>query len=441
MRRKIKKPLAVLLIVALIVGWYAFIAGINGDPLYKKLPLGLDIKGGVYVVMEAETDLSGAKLTELMNQTKTVIEHRVDEMGIANADVRVEGKKRIRVELPGAEDAEQAIRQIGKTAQLKFTMADGTEVLDGGQVKNAGISQNQQTAGYVVDLEFKSDGAAAFEKATQKAMQKTVTPKIIDDYGNKVLTDSIVIFLDDQVISAPQVQSVISGGKCQITGKFTQEEAEQLAALIRGGALPAPLTEVTSSSQSAQIGYHAFEKSVLAGLIGVVLIFILMIVGYQMMGVIADIALAMYILIILLIMGYVGVVLTLPGIAGLILSIGMAVDANVVIFTRIKEEIVSGKSARVAIQTGFKRAISTVVDSQVTTLIAAVILYQIGTSAVKGFAWTLMVGILVGLLTAVVITQLYLNILSETKTFSSDKFFGIRSDGRAFLSLRSNLIL
>lgn len=436
MRRKMKKPLAILLIIALVVGCYAFIAGIKGDALYKKIPLGLDIKGGVYVVMEAETDLTGAKLTELMNQTKTVLEHRVDQMGIANADVRVEGKKRIRVELPGAENAEEAISQIGKTAQLQFTMADGSKVLDGGQVKNASISQDQKKAGYVVNLEFKSKGAKAFEDATKKAMQGGVTPKIIDDYGNKVESDSIVIFLDDEVISAPKVQQVISGGKCEISGNFTEDGAKQLAALIRGGSLPAPLKEVTSSSQSAEIGYHAFEKSVKAGFIGIILVFILMFIGYQMMGLIADIALAMYVLIILLIMGYVGVVLTLPGIAGLILSIGMAVDANVVIFTRIKEEIMDGKSARVAVQTGFKRAMSTVIDSQVTTLIAAVILYQIGTSAVKGFAWTLMVGILVGLLTAVVITQLYLHILSETKAFSDKKFYGIRADGTATFAIK-----
>lgn len=429
MRRKLKKPLALLLIIALVVGWYAFLVGFKGDPISKKIPLGLDIKGGVFVVMEAKTDLEGAELKELMNQTKAVIERRVDQMGIANADVRVEGKKRVRVELPGAKDAEEAISQIGKTAQLKFTMADGSKVLDGSQVKTANISQDKNKAGYVVNLEFKPEGAKAFEDATRKAMSGGVTPKVVDEYGNKALADAIVIFLDDEVISAPKVNQVISGGKCEISGNFTQESANQLAALIRGGALPAPLTEVNSSSQSAQIGYHAFEKSVAAGLIGVILVFLLMIIGYRMMGIIADIALAMYILIILMIMGYVGVVLTLPGIAGLILSIGMAVDANVVIFTRIKEEIISGKTPRVAVKTGFKRAMSTVIDSQVTTLIAAVILYQIGTSAVKGFAWTLMIGIIVGLLTAVVITQLYLDILSETRTFSRNGFYGIKKDG------------
>ena len=438
MKEKLKKIVAVLLLLLVGFGWYATVFGVGSlAPLTDKIQLGLDIKGGVYVVMEAQTDKEGEELTELMNQTQQVISRRVDQMGIANADVRVEGGNRIRVELPGVENAQEAIDQIGRTAQLQFLMPDGGFVLDGSMVQNATVTQSgSETGGYAVSLELKSEGADAFEQATEKALRGTVTATIKDSYGQTVPSDSIVIMLDNDVISSPSVNEVISGGKCEITGNFSQDEASELAALIRGGALPAPLEEVSSSVQSAKIGLDAFDQSVKAGIIGIAIIFVIMIAGYMIMGLAADIALAMYILIIFIIMALVGNVITLPGIAGLILSVGMAVDANVVIFTRIKEEIISGKSTRVAVQTGFKRAMSTVIDSQVTTLIAAVILYQIGTSSVKGFAWTLMIGIIVSLLTAVVITHLYLGIFANTRRFSKKKYFGIKEDGTAMFAIK-----
>ena len=438
MKEKLKKIVAVLLLLLVGFGWYATVFGVGSlAPLTDKIQLGLDIKGGVYVVMEAQTDKEGEELTELMNQTQQVISRRVDQMGIANADVRVEGGNRIRVELPGVENAQEAIDQIGRTAQLQFLMPDGGFVLDGSMVQNATVTQSgSETGGYAVSLELKSEGADAFEQATEKALSGTVTATIKDSYGQTVPSDSIVIMLDNDVISSPSVNEVISGGKCEITGNFSQDEASELAALIRGGALPAPLEEVSSSVQSAKIGLDAFDQSVKAGIIGIAIIFVIMIAGYMIMGLAADIALAMYILIIFIIMALVGNVITLPGIAGLILSVGMAVDANVVIFTRIKEEIISGKSTRVAVQTGFKRAMSTVIDSQVTTLIAAVILYQIGTSSVKGFAWTLMIGIIVSLLTAVVITHLYLGIFANTRRFSKKKYFGIKEDGTAMFAIK-----
>lgn len=435
MRNGIKKVIAVLLIVLMVFGWYVMVYGLGSiKPLKDKIQLGLDIKGGVYVVMEAKTDLKGEELRKLMNQTKEVINKRVDSMGISNADVRVEGKNRIRVELPGANNADEAIKQIGKTAQLKFILADGSTVLDGSAVKNATTSQAQK-GGYAVSLEFNSDGAKAFEEGTKKAVSGAVTTE--ENLKKAGISNrSIIILLDDKIISSPVVNEVISGGKCEITGNFNKASATQLAALIRGGALPAPLEEVTSSVQSAKIGLNAFEQSVKAGLIGIVIIFAIMLFGYRIMGLAANIALVLYVMIIIAVMAMMGSVLTLPGIAGIILSVGMAVDANVVIFSRIKEEIASGKSPRVAVQTGFKRAKSTVIDSQVTTLIAAIILYQIGTSAVKGFAWTLLIGIVASLFTAVVVTQLYLSIFAESKTFSKKIFYGIKEDGSQSFKLK-----
>lgn len=435
MNTTLKRVLAILVILLIAFGWYVTLFGLGSvmEPTKDKIKLGLDIKGGVYVVMEAQTDLKGEELTDLMNQTQAVIEQRVNEMGLAEPVVTVEGQKRIRVELPGAEDAEEAIEQIGRTAQLQFALADGTIVLDGSNVKDANTG-TADDGGYAVNLEFDSEGADLFAEATQTAYSGSVT-SATEGVSNK----AIMIILDDQIISAPVVDEPISGGVCQISGGFSQEEAQNLAALIRGGSLPVELVEVNSSVQSARIGFNALEQSVLAGAIGVVLIFIVMFVGYRIMGLAANIALMLYILIMLNVMALMGSVLTLPGIAGIILGIGMAVDANVVIFSRIREEMTEGKSIRSAVQSGFKRAMSTIIDSQVTTFIAAIILYQIGTSTVKGFAWTLMIGILASIFTAVLITHLYMAIISESKHFQKRGLYGVKPDNTTTFQIKRDL--
>ncbi|MEG0829003.1 MAG: protein translocase subunit SecD [Anaerovoracaceae bacterium] len=437
MNYNLRRVLAVVIIVLIAFGWYVTIFGLGSvmEPTKDKIKLGLDIKGGVYVVMEAKTKETGEELRKLMEQTQAVIETRVNQMGLAEPVVTIEGTNRIRIELPGAEDAEEAIKQIGKTAQLQFILADGTKILDGGNVKNAGTSTDNDQGGYAVDLQFDNEGGKLFEEGTSKAYAGTVKPKI-----DSIPANAIAILLDDEIISVASVKDgPISGGSCNITGSFGQDEAKNLAALIRGGALPVALEEVTSSSQTAKIGFNALEQSIFAALIGLVLVFIIMLVGYHIMGLAANIALLLYVVIILTVMALMGSVLTLPGIAGIILSIGMAVDANVIIFSRIKEEICGGKSIRVAVQTGFKRAMSTVMDSQITTFIAAIILYQVGTSSVKGFAWTLMIGIVTSIFTAVVITQLYVGLIAESKIFGHKKFFGIKEDGTASFSIKKDL--
>ncbi len=436
MKYKWKRVLAIVFLFIIVAGWYVTVCGIGPiKPIQDRMKLGLDIKGGVYVVMEADTDLKGDELREAMEQTQAVIEERVNQMGLAEPVVTIEGDKRIRVELPGAEDAKEAIEQIGKTAQLQFALADGTIVLDGSNVKDASVTTDQDSAGYAVALEFDSDGADAFYEATSKAYNGSVKSTV-----DGVRNDAIMILLDNQIISAPSVNNgPISGGNCTITGNFSQDEASDLAALINGGALPLSLNEVNSSVQSAKIGYNALEMSVYAGLIGLGLILILMVVAYRGLGVAADLALLLYVIIVLNIMATMGSVLTLPGIAGIILSVGMAVDANVIIFARIREEISAGKTIRVATQEGFKRAMATVIDSQVTTLIAAVILYEIGTSSVKGFAWTFMIGIVVGIFTAVVITQLYVSIMSDSRIFAKNALFGIKKNGMASFHIKKDL--
>lgn len=435
MNHVLKRVLAIVFVIIIIGGWYVTIFGIGPvDPIQDRIKLGLDIKGGVYVVLEADTDLEGDELREAMEESQAVIEERVNQMGLAEPVVTIEGDKRIRVELPGADDSQEAIEQIGQTAQLQFAMADGSVVLDGSNVKDAAATMDSNSAGYAVALEFDSAGADLFYQATTAAYNGEITSTIEGIPG-----DCILIILDGQIISYPRVDEPISGGQCSITGDFTQEEASNLAALIRGGALPLELHEVNSSVQSAEIGYDALEMAVYAGLIGLAAVMILMIVAYRGLGIVADLALMFYVIIVLNIMAAMGSVLTLPGIAGIILSVGMAVDANVVIFSRIREEIENGRTIRSAVQAGFKRALSTVIDSQVTTLIAAIILYEIGTSSVRGFAWTFMIGIIVSIFTAVVVTHLFVSVLVDGKKTAGKAFFGINKNNRASFSFKKDL--
>lgn len=431
-QNKKNKILAVVIIAVIIFGAVVSFTGIGSvKKLKDQLKYGLDINGGVYVLMQAETKAKGKDKAALMDQTKSVLENRVNAMGISEASVAVEGSDKIRVEMPGVSNADQAIRQIGKTAQLRFLLADGTLVMNGNEVKNAGFSTDQDHGGYKITMDFTSKGTDDFAKGTERAASGTVNPVLKDSDGNLVPATSVVIMLDDKIISAPNVDQKIDSRSCEIyrPGGFSKEEASNTSALIKGGALPASLTEVNSSVETATIGADALNKSIKAGAIGLGIIFIMMLVVYGFMGVAADIALTLYVEIILWVMAGFGAVLTLPGIAGIILGIGMAVDSNVIIFTRIREEIAKGKSVRVSVDSGFHSALSTVIDSQTTTLIAAFVLYLIGTTSVKGFALTLMIGTVASIFTAVFVTQVFVNLMAESRTFGTITHFGFKEDG------------
>ena len=428
-----RKVIAVLIVLLLIASWVVSFTG-AGDKfknLGEQLKYGLDINGGVYVLLEADTPETGTELAGIMNQTKSVLENRVNAMGISEAQVTIEGTNRIRVEMPGVENAEEAIKQIGRTAQLQFFLADGTLALNGDGVKDSQMSTDSQNGGYKITIDFTGDGSNKFADATEKAYSGNVEAKMTDESGNLVDPTAIVIALDDEVISAPVVHEKINSTSCEITrsGGFSETEASQLAALIRGGALPANLTEINSSVQTATIGADALNLSVKAGAIGLGLVMLLMLFVYGALGLVADLALMLYVQLVLWTMVFIGSVLTLPGIAGIILSLGMAVDSNVIIFTRIREEIAKGKSIRVAVDMGYKAALSTVIDSQTTTLVAAFVLYLFGTTSVRGFALTLMIGTVMSVITAVFITQLFVNLMADSKTFGTKSMFGVKEDG------------
>ena len=444
MSQKLKAVLSILVIIVILFGLFATFHGItkdeDGNYINGKdaLKYGLDINGGVYVVMEAQTDemnLSGEELKELMEQTRAVIDNRVNELGVAESSVTIEGTNRLRVEMPGVTNADEAIEAIGTTAQLYFMLSDGSIVLDGSYVQDAQVDTDGSY--YKILLEFTPEGASLFEEGTRKAFNNE--PEVTVEGMN---SDEIAIVLDGAVITHPQVKSVISGGKAEISGRFSKEQATTTAALIRGGALPVELKEIQSSVQSATIGANALDKSIIAGGIGIIIVFALMLLMYGLLGLVADIALVLYVIMFVWAMVAFDVVLTLPGIAALILSIGMAVDANVIIFSRIKEEICEGKSIRVAVDSGFKDAIVTVLDAQITTLIAAIVLYEVGTTTVKGFALTLMIGIVFSIFTAVIISQLFLSFLAGTERFCKNKYFGVNEDGtpKQFIHKKFNFI-
>ena len=431
MKSQVRKVLSVVIIAVVILGWCASIFGMGPVRKIKDtLNYGLDINGGVFVVMQADTKgMSPSKTKTVMEQTREVINKRVNAMGISEATVSIEGTNRLRIEMPGVKDADTAIKRIGKTAKLKFTLADGTEVLSGSDVKNAAAAVDSQNGGYKITMKFTGAGQSKFAQATERAASGNVNATV-EERGQKVDPTAIVIKLDDDILTAPTVREKIDNDSCEITrnGGFSEEEASQTAALIRGGALPVSLTEAQASVESASIGANALDKSIVAGAIGLGLVFLLMLFMYNVLGLIADVALALYVLIVLWVMAGMGAVLTLPGIAGIVLGIGMAVDANVIIFSRIKEEIGQGRSIRVAVSTGFKHALTTVLDSQITTLIATIVLYQLGSTTVKGFAVTLMISILASIFTAVVISQIMVGTLAESK-FARYRFFGCNNDG------------
>ncbi len=382
------------------------------EPINKSMKLGLDIEGGVFVVLEADTAATGETLKKIMNQTQEVIRRRVDAMGLTEPNIVLEGEKRIRIELPGAKNAQEALEAIGKTAQLQFIKTDGEVVLTGNDVRNAELTFDEHN-NPAVSLELNSQGSEAFRLATRE-VSKLASPDNI-----------LPIILDEEILSAPVVGGEIPGGRAIITGNFTTETASNLAALIRGGALPVNLDEVQTSAIGPTLGLDSLNTSVNAGMIGLSLVLLFMLMYYRVPGFIASIALLFYILIVLYVLIGLNATLTLPGVAGLILSVGMAVDANVIIFERFKEEMLNGKTIRSSIDAGFSKALRTILDSNITTFIAAIVLYSFGLGPIKGFAITLMIGIISSMFTAVFITKFLLKLVISMDILKNKKLFGV----------------
>lgn len=403
--------IAAMVIIAAVLAYatlYGFqIAGYEMIPIKKAIKLGLDLRGGVSVLLEAKPK-AGEKITdEKMTGAENVIRGRVDQLGVAEPVIVRQGDTRILVELPGVKDSQRALEIIGKTASLQFISPDEKIILTGDNVRDAKAVYGEQNQP-MVSLKLDSNGAKKFAEATEKYLQQP-----------------IAIMLDEKIISAPIVQGVITNGEAVITNMQSIENAAELAALIRAGALPVDLEQRQVMTVGPTLGADSLNKSLKAGFIGVVLVLLFMLFYYRLPGLVADFSLIVYIMFVLTIFAGIGATLTLPGIAGFILSIGMAVDANVLIFERLKEEIKNGKTLRAAVDAGFHRAFTTIIDSNITTVIAAIVLFYFGTGPIKGFAVTLIIGIAVSMFTAITVTRVILVNLVNTRLFKNKKLFGV----------------
>ncbi|HHT51152.1 MAG TPA: protein translocase subunit SecD [Eubacteriaceae bacterium] len=405
----------ILILTILSLGVFVAINGIsigNYDilPMKEAIKLGLDLRGGVYVVLEAEDSKEDPVNDEKLSRAIATIRQRVDAFGVAEASVSKQGEKRIRVSIPDIQDQERALELIGKTAQLEFIGPDDKVILTGSQVVDSKAVYQKNEMGVeqpVVTLVFNSEGTKAFAEATKKFVNQKIS-----------------IVLDGDVISDPNVLHEITEGEAIITGQGSLEEAARLSTLIRAGALPVTLKAIEIRTVGPTLGQDSLSKSLIAGLIGIILVFLFMTIYYRLPGFLSSIALMFYVLIFFAIIISINVTLTLPGIAGLILSIGMAVDANVIIFERIKEELNLGKTLRTSIDSGFSRALTSILDSNITTIIAGVVLFFLGSGPIKGFSVTLMIGIGVSMFTAIVVTRYLLRIVIRANIFSNIKLYG-----------------
>lgn len=363
-------------------------------PWGDAISLGLDLRGGVYTVYQAENN-GDPDFDTKMESTVSILTSRLTRQGFTEATVTRQGSDRIRVEIPNVSDPNQILTIIGTPAQLYFVDESGNNLMEGAMVKNAQAAQDQDGKPCIA-FELTDEGAKIFAEATAANLGKTIS-----------------ITLDGETISRATVNTVIAGGKGEITGNFTADEAKNLATLILSGALPLNLTQLEVSAISATLGVEALDRAIQAGIIGVALVMLFMLFRYRLCGLVADIALTIYIMIVVLLLALTGAQLTLPGVAGIILGIGMAVDANVVIFERIREEVKNGRPIGSAVRKGFSNALSAIIDSNVTTIIAAVVLYAFGTGSVRGFALTLGIGVATSLVTAVFVTHKLLDIFAD----------------------------
>ncbi|ADL12250.1 protein translocase subunit SecD [Acetohalobium arabaticum] len=402
MTRKNKKLLKIVGIMAAVIIAAYFLLPIN-----EAINLGLDLQGGTHVVLEAEPTEQSKVTNDSMQRVISVINRRVNQMGLTEPVIQREGDRRIIVELPGVENPNQAIETIGKTAQLKFKDPNGEVVMTGGHLVDAQATYGTQFNQPVIQFELDSVGKDKFAQLTKKHVG-----------------ERIAIHLDEELLTNPQVQDPIPGGEGIITGYETLEEAQEDALLLRAGALPMPVKVIQNRTIGPTLGARSIDQSITAGLIGLALVALLMIILYRLSGAVATVALGIYGVIVMGTLAGLNATLTLPGIAGLILSIGMAVDANIIIFERVKQELGAGKTKRAAIKSGFERAYKTIFDANVTTLITAGILAYFGTGTIRGFAVTLSIGILASMFTAIVVTRTLVDLLLDANLLKGQNAFG-----------------
>lgn len=395
------------------------IPGTNGLKKYNSIGstigLGIDLKGGYYAVLtpKATDDVDSATLQDSFDSAVDILRARLDNKGYTEATITIQGvgaDREIRVEVPEVEDPQEILDIIGSTGELTFEDEAGTVYLTGSDIKDSqgGYDNNGQP---IVYLEFTQDGIKKFSNAT-----------------GKLAGQIMYIKLGGEIISQPTVNEQITNSTAEITGLESFEQAESIAAIIKAGKLKLEFEVGEANRISATLGENALSASVLAGIIGIVIIFAILIIRYRGLGIAASLALLIYCTVLIVLLAIVPLVeLTLPGIAGIILSIGMAVDANIIIFERIKEEYKSGKTVAFAVRAGFKRAFVTILDGNVTTILAAIVLWILCPGSIKGFAITLFMGVVLSMITAIWVTRGILNLLMNLSSNSS-RFFNLKKE-------------
>jgi protein-export membrane protein SecD len=432
MQRAVPIIVVAVFLVALVVAFVPLPKpGSDGKTLETRL--GLDLIGGLRGEYQVVATDAQSVTPEILEQTRTIVENRVNASGVAEPIVVTQGADRISVELPGVDDEGEIRQLIGTTGVLEFMpvpaelqgavgegplpegMADIAPLFTGVEIASAAIAQDPTTREIVVDLQLKDTGARLF-----------------DDYAEQHYGEQFAIVLDDEVMSAPVIQATRFGGRAQISGGqggFQPGEAQSLVTVLKFGSLPLEIREVGFSSISATLGLDFLKQTLLAGAIGIALVFAFMLIYYRVPGVVACIALIFYTVLVYAIFRILGVTLTLAGIAAFILSVGMAVDANILIFERTKEELRAGKSLGAAVEAGFSRAWNSIFDSNVSTLITAFILYYFGSSVVRGFALVLIIGVLTSMFTAIVLSRMMLRWVVKQPWARQAHLFGISDEG------------
>ncbi|EEX73339.1 protein translocase subunit SecD [Leptotrichia hofstadii] len=373
---------------------------------FNKVKLGLDLRGGTSVVLQAQGKIEA----DTMSKVRNIIERRVNSIGVAEPVIQLSGNDKLIVELAGIKDPQKAIELIGTTAKLEFRIKNkdgsyGPVLLEGSALKSAGVSRDQ-VGMPSVSFELNSQGANTFAKITRENIGK-----------------QLAIMLDNKEQSAPTINSEINGGSGIITGRFSMEEANNLANLLKSGALPVEIKIVENRTVGATLGVDSIRQTGIAGLIALGVISVFMIAIYKIPGIVADIALLINGVLVLGLLSGIGAALTLPGIAGFILTLGMAVDSNVITYERIKEELRLGESLHDAVERGYENAFPAIIDGNITTLLVAAVLFFLGTGPIKGFAVTLSLGVVATVITGVFVSKVILKLFIKTFNIKREQLF------------------
>jgi SecD/SecF fusion protein len=400
-----KRLAAFLAIVVVMFGVIAW----TSPSLVKDIRLGLDLKGGFEILYEAAPLEGGVEVTpQSLKETARSLESRIDKLGIAEPEITTEGSNRIRVKLAGVTNEDEVRKMLGEPVNLTFRAPDGTFKLKGTDfVENGAKVEYDQMGNPLVTIKLKD-------------------AKLFEDVTRELIGQTLAIYLDDEMISNPAVNSAISGGTAQISGDFTLDEANDLKDKINMGALPLKLTEKYTQSVGAKLGQQSLQETVEAGLIGTAIILVCLIALFRVPGVVAAITVITYTWLLILVFWLMDATLTLPGIAAFVLGIGMAVDANIIMYERIKEEIRSGKSLLSSLKSGSKNSFRTIMDANVTNIIASIVLYWVGNGAIRGFALTMIFSILVSIVTNVFLSRLLIHLLIKSNLFRKPSYYGVK---------------